>query len=560
MSLSYLKFVISFSLVALFISCNSDDVLSNQNNVSDITKRDINNDAFRYIDGDITFYWQQFPFDSLGNFNVDILKNANTFNKGNYLWTQFNYPAKGFGTFRFTIKNVNKHQALGLKIANTKSASEIWVNGEQEYGIGKIGSSKLDMIANGNLILIELPKEPNLEIVIPVSNFHHRIGGGFPYGIIVDNYEVLKNERDLWLIIESLLISIILLIGLFNLYLYFSTKRGKIFLYFGLFAICIIGRQLFVGENIIYIISPDINFWIVQKGRYLMFYLSLIFGLHYYSQLFPLDLNRMIVNIITAIVVAACVFVIFAPIYLSTYAAIPMIVIATLIILLGLVLVILGLVRKRSFAKIIFISSCIALTFLLNDILHSRSIINSFYLMNVGFMSYILLQTYINHKLNLESKREYLALNDSLKSMEIQVSNKTKEVTQLMSETIQHLKSKEKIVEKLKSLPAEDNNIIIKKIVLDLQSEKIDNTKALLLKQNIEKLNLEFIQLLKVKHPFLTKTDIEICMLIKHGLSNKEIANLRHTTQDAVKKSRQRLRIKLNIEESIDDYLKTLND
>ena len=92
------------------------------------------------------------------------------------------------------------------------------------------------------------------------------------------------------------------------------------------------------------------------------------------------------------------------------------------------------------------------------------------------------------------------------------------------------------------------------------EASKADHAKLLLIKQNIEQVNFEFIKKLKNLHPELSKTDIEICSLARIGLNRKEVANLRNTSVDAVRMSRIRIKKKLNLSanQSLDDYINTL--
>ncbi|WP_298510826.1 tetratricopeptide repeat protein [uncultured Kordia sp.] len=140
------------------------------------------------------------------------------------------------------------------------------------------------------------------------------------------------------------------------------------------------------------------------------------------------------------------------------------------------------------------------------------------------------------------------------------VATKTEEINELLTETIQHIKSKERIAENLQKLSNEKEGITLKSIIADLKANKADNAKLLLIKQNIEQVNFEFIKKLKELHPELSKTDIEICSLARIGLSRKEIANLRNTSIDAVKMSRIRIKKKLNLttEQGLDDYINSL--
>jgi hypothetical protein len=140
------------------------------------------------------------------------------------------------------------------------------------------------------------------------------------------------------------------------------------------------------------------------------------------------------------------------------------------------------------------------------------------------------------------------------------VATKTEEINELLTETIQHIKSKERIAENLQKLSNEKEGITLKSIIADLKANKADNAKMLLIKQNIEQVNFEFIKKLKDLHPNLSKTDIEICSLARIGLSRKEIANLRNTSIDAVKMSRIRIKKKLDLaeEQGLDDYINSL--
>ena len=140
------------------------------------------------------------------------------------------------------------------------------------------------------------------------------------------------------------------------------------------------------------------------------------------------------------------------------------------------------------------------------------------------------------------------------------VATKTEEINELLTETIQHIKSKERIAENLQKLSNEKEGVTLKSIITDLKASKADDAKLMLIKQNIEQVNFEFIKKLKDLHPELSKTDVEICSLIRIGLRRKEVANLRNTSLEAVKTARFRLKKKLNLtaEQDLDMYINSL--
>jgi tetratricopeptide (TPR) repeat protein len=140
------------------------------------------------------------------------------------------------------------------------------------------------------------------------------------------------------------------------------------------------------------------------------------------------------------------------------------------------------------------------------------------------------------------------------------VASKTEEIQELLKETMKHLKSKEKIATNLQKFSKEKDEVTLQSILTDLKASKADDTKLMLIKENIEKMNYEFLKALKERHPNLSKTEIEVSSFIKMGLSRKEIAEVRGTSDYAVKTMRNRIRKKMGIDASItlDNYLNSI--
>lgn len=72
--------------------------------------------------------------------------------------------------------------------------------------------------------------------------------------------------------------------------------------------------------------------------------------------------------------------------------------------------------------------------------------------------------------------------------------------------------------------------------------------------------NYEFFKKLKQTYPHLTQNDDKHCVFIKMKLSTKEVANILGITPDSVKKARQRLKNKMQMEEMQDlkNFIETL--
>ncbi|CAM1359055.1 tetratricopeptide repeat protein [Tenacibaculum xiamenense] len=158
------------------------------------------------------------------------------------------------------------------------------------------------------------------------------------------------------------------------------------------------------------------------------------------------------------------------------------------------------------------------------------------------------------------AKRKRKALAREIVDLNTEVTTKKEEVNELLTETLTHLRTKEKLADNLNKLSQEKEGVTLKSIIADLKADKLEDSKILVLRKNIETLNYEFLKKIKELHPNLTKTDIEVCSFIKIGFSRTEIATLRQTSIEAIKSTRYRLKKKLNLtaNDSLDDYIRSL--
>ena len=115
----------------------------------------------------------------------------------------------------------------------------------------------------------------------------------------------------------------------------------------------------------------------------------------------------------------------------------------------------------------------------------------------------------------------------------------------------------EQVLDKLKVLRRRTDltGQALSELVLDLQLQLQNSEKTRTMQQNIDEINAEFFAHLDDRFPGLTKGEKELCGMIKINLSTKEIADLKNIDPQSVRKNRQRLRKKLEIDPSQDLYV-----
>ncbi|MFC4635395.1 hypothetical protein ACFO3O_15910 [Dokdonia ponticola] len=129
--------------------------------------------------------------------------------------------------------------------------------------------------------------------------------------------------------------------------------------------------------------------------------------------------------------------------------------------------------------------------------------------------------------------------------LDAELHHKNKELT---THTL-HLAKKNEILAELKEKVGQleggcDTRAIINKINFDLKDEENWGTFV----QYFEQVHTNFSKTVQQKYPTVTPNELRLMALLKMNLTSKEIANMLNISTDGVKKARQRLRKKLEIQ------------
>ncbi|MEM6718977.1 MAG: 7TM diverse intracellular signaling domain-containing protein [Bacteroidota bacterium] len=523
-----------------------------------LTTADFSKQPEILLQGESLFYWKQWPLDDNGDFNPSNLTTTDTITWPYTMSTGILESNRGFGTYRFFVQQQVSEKTHIIRMERALAALEVWINGKKIITHGKISKTAVNEQIDGRPLVIPLPNEAKLDVMLVFSNYKHRLGGGFSLNNTVQEEAYFTQKNQSKKLIEGIITFLILLFGAYQILRYFSFPQYAYFLYLGLF--CLIGasRQLFVGEGLIYNFFPDISFEIVQKMRYVGYYGSLSAVSMYHAVLFPGYYSKRFIQAFVMIPIIGILYVLIAPVYYATFSAPIFQCYGLLVAVFGFYHIISAVRDKKPYAVGMLVSLTITCIIFLNDLLNAMLLIKTEYLINYGLLVYLGFQMILNHKIQKKTAREMLRLSQDIERMADRIEKKEKEITELRSETFQQLKSKEKLVENLKKVASNDDSITIENVIASLKSELLEDTQLTRIKNDIETLNQAFAERIKTLHPNLTATDIEICSYLRLSLDRKEIAKLRFTSVEAVRKSRYRLRKKLHLapEDDLDAYVK----
>lgn len=191
----------------------------------------------------------------------------------------------------------------------------------------------------------------------------------------------------------------------------------------------------------------------------------------------------------------------------------------------------------------------------------------------------LLIILFILHRKSYRRKKEILT--DKLKIIELQLENlkQTEVIDKLRIECIEReimIKDNEQISH---ALAMEQKNQLISMInkkfteamqdkgsislaelnglVSTIKTHLKDSGDIDLFNQKLNQLHGNFFNDLKQAHPDLTKTELKFCAYLRLNLTGKQIASIQNVTIESIRKTRHRLRKKLNLEleDSLDDYI-----
>lgn len=288
-----------------------------------LSKTNFDTKGVMALNGEWEFYWNQFldPTDFIHDKQDDF---HYAYVPGNWLRDQEGntYARKGFATYRAVINNIPNTKYFGLKKANIRNSSKIFVNGELILTDGIVSKSLDGSVAgnNSDVVYFEL-KDTTAEIIIQAAN-HEYIVGGIAKPIIFGGQKELTQQHNQKIIFEFAMILIVLIIGLFYLLLFLVSKdyrkKEPITLPLALSCLSIGVMNSIYSERIITIIFPDITLDLTFRFGHFMSALSVIMVWIVVNRVNPVFLPTKLRNFLIGLYSLLLVFVLTLPLDIYT--------------------------------------------------------------------------------------------------------------------------------------------------------------------------------------------------------------------------------------------------
>jgi len=392
------------------------------NGVLDLESIDFNQHQPVKLDGQWEFYWQQLltPADFTTGKKPREQHYANVPGQWNgEVIDGERIVGDGYATYRLRVRTGKGQPLLAIKAIDMRTAYRMFVNGKEVAGNGKVGTSLQEMRPQYLPQVINLDTDSNtLDILLQVSNFHHRLGG-FWHSIILGKQDTMQQMRINNLNFEFFHFGGLLIMGLYHLGLFIIRRKDLSALYLGLFCLIIAIRPMITGEYFLIQHFPDFNWEMMLKFEYLSLYMGVFFFSTFLYSVFPGEFSKPFLRVTQVIsaVMSAMVMVTPARLYSHTVQAFE--IFTLLVSVYAVYIVIRAIINRRDGALFFLAGIIILLITVTNEILYDNMIVDTGNYFALGLLLFILAQAFL---LSVRYSRAFTSVENL--SMELDLKNR----------------------------------------------------------------------------------------------------------------------------------------
>jgi PAS domain S-box-containing protein len=398
--------------------------------VLDLTDWDFEKDGPVDLKGEWEFYWQQ-------HLSPDDLSKPTPPGKTDFkhvpeYWNNYEIdgmklPGEGFATYRLTVFLDDPKQPLALRLMEISTAYTLFVNGKNLTSAGVTGTRRDTTTPQQYRQVVDFePDADQLEIILHVSNFHHRKGGVWEVSQLGREADIRQSqERKLGF--DLFLFGSIVIMGLYHLGLFVVRRKDRSPFYFSIFCFLIALRLFTTGERFLIHLFPSISWEIVTKLEYLSFYLAVPVFILFIQSLFP-KFSKRILYTVGVLGVAFSLVVLSMPARFFSHINNLYEIITFLMIVYSLYVILISLTEKRMEAFVFLLGFTILSLLTINDILYVEGIIETGHFAPFGMFVFIFSQAFLltfrfsNALATVESQRR--ELRDTLESYKHEIVNR----------------------------------------------------------------------------------------------------------------------------------------
>lgn len=351
------------------------------------------------LHGDWEFYWKQLYTSK--DFSTNTIQPKVFYYAPQRMWnnvevadTAIGYA--GYATLRAIIllPSRAKNTDFGIRWKSVTTSVAIFCDGKGVGGAGKVGRNEAEAIPrfDPNYAFFT-PKSDTLEIVVHISNYHHRKGGiwhAFSIGKVAE----IKEAQQRSLLKEVFLAGCMLIMAIYHLGFYRLRTEDKSTFYFSMTCFFLFLRIFTTGETqFTEFISTDWN--LLTRAYYLALINVCYFFMRFMTSLFDEKAFPVITKMSKWFTFAFSIYVLFIPIYFVTYSLYVFYALIIFAAINAFKATIHALKSKKDGASTFVLATALLTFTAIHDIVIDATKLKGEHWIYWGILSFILIQAYV---------------------------------------------------------------------------------------------------------------------------------------------------------------------
>jgi hypothetical protein len=352
----------------------------------DLRQADLTRDEVIDLVGEWEFYWDRF----LSSDELRAQKEPKAFRYVPLPWSESRlgypaYPAFGKATYRLRILLPANHPQLMLRIPETFTSYNIFINGVRMKVPTEAGLDAASTQTTRRTVYVPLDSTlQELDIVFQVAN-HVSGTGGVWRSMHLGNTEAIMDVRSAQQFQMLMAACALGVMGVYHFILFLFRRDHLDNLWFSLFCFMIFTRSFFVGNDLmIYNIVSEFDWTLSRRIEFSTFYLAVAFSVVFVRELFPQDMKGSIVRGLMLMIGLATLAVLILPHVQFRKTLLPMQITGICAILFSLATIIIAVRHKRPQAKTMMAGFLMMSVGTIHDILNSMFRFDTMELASIG--------------------------------------------------------------------------------------------------------------------------------------------------------------------------------
>jgi len=303
-------------------------------------------------------------------------------------------PGTGYATYRLNVLLKPADTPLALKIEEVSTAYTIFIDRRPAFSAGLAGMTPATTVPRQFPAIVAFqPDSGQVEILLQVSNFHHRRGG--PWDLITLGSETqIRRLNEIQRSFDFFILGAIFSMAVYHLSLFAVRQKFRPTLYFGVVCLLVALRLLTTDERHLLQFAPAIDWGVLIKLEYLSYYLAVPAFAFFLKSLFP-QLPRNLLRAILVIGFGFSAVVLFTPpaVFTHTLHAYDIFTLGLFVYTFRLLLS--DPVRRQVEAFVLMIGLLGLCLAVVNDMLHVERVIRTGFFAPFGMLFFIFSQAFL---------------------------------------------------------------------------------------------------------------------------------------------------------------------